>query len=175
MAGTQCPSCGVGTLAGTANDISCPRCGYRRTVSGGSVEVNVPLAEAMVNPRMEIEGARDRGDYFAAFALSTTYFEAYASIVLQKSLKNQVGKDRLERLSVSEIAAILYGIGAIDQATYQKILEVTKQRNQLVHPDDIALRYKLDTGPTDKLLEKAIEAIEELREKAGLHKTLSAE
>jgi hypothetical protein len=138
------------------------------------VEVNVPLAEAMVNPRREIEDARNRGDYFAAFALSTTYFEAYGSIALQKVLKNPLGKDRIERLSVSEISAILYGIGAIDQTTYQSILEVTKQRNQLVHPEDIALRYKLETSPTDRLLEKAIEAIEVLREKAGLHKTLSA-
>lgn len=144
--------------------------------SGPTVDItDIPLAEILVNPDREIAAARDRGDYFTAFALSVAYFEYYGSIALKKCLKNPVSEDRFSRLSTTEMASVLYGFGMLDKSTFQTILEVNVTRNDLVHPDDLALKYKLDTKATDALLDKAMAAIKTLREKAGIVSLLASD
>jgi hypothetical protein len=110
------------------------------------------------DPCKEIDEARNREDFFSAFALAVSFFEYYGLKILGSRFSGIVSHDKFERLSANDMTTLLFCTGTISSEIYVKMIEVIKERNKLVHPKIIE-DNKLNRVIADKLLEKAKESI----------------
>jgi len=117
-------------------------------------------AKFNVSPLKNIREARDRLDYFAAFALSVAYIEYYAFIKQRKGLDKKSIKALKNKKVWQSVKKLLY-----DDKDREELLEnirkIIKERNNLVHPDKIYNKYDYDEK-REELLDLAIESITEL-------------
>jgi len=119
----------------------------------------------------EIDEAIEKRDWFLGFANSVTYFEHFGYWLLRwYCIKEKVDiSDRLKNLRVSTIALMLYLLRLIDTNTFTKINTIVKERNKLIHPAEVGLRYRdrKEKERATELLKDAKLCITKLKERIG--------
>ena len=116
-----------------------------------------------INPIEDIKDAYESKNYFTAFALASSYFEFGANLVLGTLFENRISLKKIGRWHLQTKIRKLVELDMIDQPTHDKIIEIIKIRNKLVHPvdiwenkegrmQDIFLRYRLTEEEKASLL-----------------------
>jgi len=106
----------------------------------------------LIDPIKDIKEAFESNNYFTAFALAVSYFEFEANLILGALFENRIKLEKIGKWGLQTKIRLLFGLDMIDRATHNKIGEMIKIRNKLVHPidiwekerlRDIFLRYRL--------------------------------
>jgi hypothetical protein len=84
------------------------------------------------NPVEEIDDLCKKGSFFAGFALAVTYFEYEANSILD----GWISKKALKKRGVSSKIDLVFDLGLIEEEIYQKIDEMIRTRNHLIHARD---------------------------------------
>jgi hypothetical protein len=105
-----------------------------------------------INPTKDIEDACKSNNYFTAFTLASAYFEYETNLILGTRFENRISLKQIEKWHLQTKIRLLFGLNMVDSATHDKMNEIIKIRNKLVHPvniwekgrmRDIFLRYRL--------------------------------
>jgi len=120
-----------------------------------------------IDPKKEIKDACESNNYFTAFALASSYFEYEVNLILGTCFETRISLEKIGRWSLQTKIGLLFGLNMIDRTTHDKINEIIKIRNKLVHPvniwengkkggkgrmRDIFLRYRLTEKEKSSLL-----------------------
>jgi len=114
-----------------------------------------------INPIKDIEDACKSNSFFTAFALASTYFEYEANLILGTRFENRISLEILEKWNLQTKIRLLFGLDMVDRTTHDKISQIIKIRNKLMHPvniwengrmRDIFLRYRLTEKEKSYLL-----------------------
>jgi len=120
-----------------------------------------------IDPKKDIKNACESNNYFTAFALASSYFEYEANLILGTRFENRIPLEKMERWHLQTKIRLLFGLNMVDRTTHDKINEIIKIRNKLVHPvniwengkkgergriRDIFLRYRLTEREKASLL-----------------------
>jgi hypothetical protein len=118
----------------------------------------------VINPFSEIEGAKERGSFFEAFALAVTYFDYYSYLILRP----HIPEEKLDKIFTRKKIEELFDRKLIKKETRNNMKEINELRNDLIHPKgDMTLKYKLTPEQKD-LVNKTLDCIRELRSILGL-------
>ena len=110
-----------------------------------------------LSPLENIREARERVDYFAAFALSVAYIEHYAFYKLK--IKDENTAKKIEHRNASTIVRKLLHEDEKRVKLRENIQKVINERDIIVHPKDkIVNKYKYDFR-REELLDIAIDCI----------------
>jgi hypothetical protein len=90
-----------------------------------------------IAPIKDIEDAYKNKDFFRAFILATAYFEYETNLILGTFFEDRISPQVLGYWSFKSKIKLLFGLDLIDRSTHDKISQITKIRNKLVHPVDI--------------------------------------
>lgn len=114
-----------------------------------------------VSPIKNIREARNRLDYFAAFALAVAYIEHYIFMDLRKGLDEKEINKLKGRHTNQLVKQLLYEDEEREEL-YANLKKIIKERNAHVHPKDrIYNKYEYDQNK-ESLLDVAIDCINEL-------------
>jgi hypothetical protein len=114
-----------------------------------------------IDPKKDIKDACESNNYFTAFALASSYFEYEANLIFGTRFENRISLKKIGRWSLQTKIRLLFGLNMLDHSTYEKISEIIKIRNKLVHPVniwekgrmlDIFLSYRLTEREKSSLL-----------------------
>jgi hypothetical protein len=83
------------------------------------------------NPVEEIEDLCKKGSFFAGLALAITYFEYEANLILD----GRISKKALKKWGVACKIKRVFDLGLIEEEVYDKIGEMNKTRNRLIHAE----------------------------------------
>lgn len=90
-----------------------------------------------INPEKDIKDSCESNNYFAAFALASLYFEHEANLIFGTLFENRISLEKIGRWSLQTKIRLLFGLNMLDLSTYEKISEIIKIRNKLMHPANV--------------------------------------
>jgi hypothetical protein len=120
------------------------------------------MVHLLINPVEEIETAYSNANFFAGFALAVMYFEREANQLLGIFFYKRISLYIIERWSLAMKMRMMYGLNLIEKETHDKIQEIVRIRNCLIHPserrnkqrrrNDLFLRFRLYEEEKSSLL-----------------------
>jgi len=90
-----------------------------------------------IDPKKDIKEASESNNYFAAFALASSYFEYEANLIFGTRFENRISSQKIGRWPLQTKIRLLFGLNMLSHSTYEKISDIIKIRNKLLHPVNI--------------------------------------
>jgi len=162
-----CPKCGSGIFKRSCevNGVTIYKiysCGHKITLSNTE-----PLYETQLyiiqDPITTLEKAILNENWFTGVILSATYLEIYGKKKIKQFFEehgiklSHKEKDITEDLNLFRTIKFLYNFGIIDKKMYEKMEEIRRERNKLVHEEGKI--HRQDICKARKLIEDSIDII----------------
>jgi len=109
------------------------------------------------SPNEVLRMAIENEQWIAGIVLSTMYFEHFGIEKLKEKFRGRIEPERIENLHLEAVIMFLLASGIIDENTYSKMLEISKERNKIVHR--ITGIVDLEPEEAEKLIKKAIKCL----------------